>query len=240
MKKFFIFLILGFFSSFSLAKDMNGVGLSFVFVNSTQYPMYIRTLWNTSRGQTYVKEKVEASECIYIYPGYCKNEPSFSSQNCTRGWFMNPPFMMDIEGEELRSYGIHGEVIEKTSYWFNRFEIKDLQKEIQLREIHGSCREFNPRQAIFIGGDGNTLLHEAVLNNDLEEVERHIAGGASVNIRNKDGYTPLDLAKNQQTISHRFKNDLSEHNTEFDDMINLLMRVKAKSSSDLIWLETDL
>jgi ankyrin repeat protein len=44
------------------------------------------------------------------------------------------------------------------------------------------------------GPFGNTLLHSAVANGDIEEVERLLAAGADPTIINRYGKTPVDEA----------------------------------------------
>ena len=45
-----------------------------------------------------------------------------------------------------------------------------------------------------IGSNGNTDLHDAVLENDLESAERLLKEGVPVNITDENGHTALDLA----------------------------------------------
>ncbi len=42
---------------------------------------------------------------------------------------------------------------------------------------------------------GETLLHKAAREGQVEEVKRLIAAGADVNVKNDSGATPLDTAK---------------------------------------------
>jgi len=44
------------------------------------------------------------------------------------------------------------------------------------------------------GPFGNTLLHGAVISDDVHEVERLLAAGADPTIANRDGATPLRVA----------------------------------------------
>lgn len=44
------------------------------------------------------------------------------------------------------------------------------------------------------GPFGNTLLHGAVVNNDVQEVRRLLAAGADPRIANREGRTPLQVA----------------------------------------------
>ena len=45
------------------------------------------------------------------------------------------------------------------------------------------------------GPFGNTLLHGAVVNNDVKEVRRLLAAGADPRIANREGRTPLQAAR---------------------------------------------
>jgi ankyrin repeat protein len=44
------------------------------------------------------------------------------------------------------------------------------------------------------GPFGNTLLHSAVMSNDVQEVRRLLAAGADPRIANREGQTPLRVA----------------------------------------------
>ena len=44
------------------------------------------------------------------------------------------------------------------------------------------------------GPFGNTLLHSAVVSNDLKEVRRLLKAGADPRIANREGHTPLRVA----------------------------------------------
>lgn len=44
------------------------------------------------------------------------------------------------------------------------------------------------------GPFGNTLLHSAVISGDVREVERLLSAGASPDIANREGRTPVDVA----------------------------------------------
>jgi ankyrin repeat protein len=45
------------------------------------------------------------------------------------------------------------------------------------------------------GPFGNTLLHGAVLSNDLSEVERLLSAGADPRIANREGRSPIQVAE---------------------------------------------
>ena len=45
------------------------------------------------------------------------------------------------------------------------------------------------------GPFGNTLLHGAVISGNVREVRRLLAAGADPRIRNREGLTPLQVAK---------------------------------------------
>jgi ankyrin repeat protein len=52
------------------------------------------------------------------------------------------------------------------------------------------------------GESPNELLHQAVIDRNIEAVKQHIAAGADVNAKNGNGETPLDRAiksLNQET-----------------------------------------
>lgn len=55
------------------------------------------------------------------------------------------------------------------------------------------------------GPFGNTLLHGAVISDDVQEVERLLAAGADPKIANRDGATPLRVAA---ILGHREAYDL--------------------------------
>ena len=57
------------------------------------------------------------------------------------------------------------------------------------------------------GESPNELLHQAVIDRNIEAVKQHIAAGADVNAKNEDGKTPLDratgllvLGRNAETV----------------------------------------
>ncbi len=64
--------------------------------------------------------------------------------------------------------------------------------------ISGSCKIFVPGEALFVGGDGNTELHDSVFASDHERVDHLLRNGAEVNLRNKDGKTSLEIARQQE------------------------------------------
>ena len=48
--------------------------------------------------------------------------------------------------------------------------------------------------------DGDTPLHFAVMNNNLEAVEYLLENGANTNVKNKDGITPLHIAVKRKKL----------------------------------------
>lgn len=61
------------------------------------------------------------------------------------------------------------------------------------------------------GPFGNTLLHGAVISDDIQEVERLLAAGADPKIANRDGATPLRVAA---ILGHRELHDLLARRSE--------------------------
>jgi len=55
------------------------------------------------------------------------------------------------------------------------------------------------------GPFGNTLLHGAVISGDIMEVERLLSAGAKPDIANRDGRTPVDVAR---ILGHQSISDL--------------------------------
>lgn len=51
------------------------------------------------------------------------------------------------------------------------------------------------REPNYQGPFGNTLLHSAAASGDVREVKRLLAAGADPRIANRDGRTPLQVAK---------------------------------------------
>jgi Ankyrin repeats (many copies) len=59
-------------------------------------------------------------------------------------------------------------------------------------------------KATYVDRTGNSLLHLAALFNCFEIAEMLVAGGASLNLKNPSGETPLDIAP--PSMAHRLKN----------------------------------
>lgn len=86
--------------------------------------------------------------------------------------------------------------------------------------------------------DGDTPLHFAVMNNNLEAVEYLLENGANTNVKNKDGITPLHIAVKEKNydITGMLLLYGADRNTKDIDGISALDIVKAGSDIDLFKL----
>ena len=100
--------------------------------------------------------------------------------------------------------------------------------------------------------DGDTPLHFAVMNNNLEAVEYLLENGANTNVKNKDGITPLHIAVKEKNyditgrhiavkeknydITGRLLSAGADRNTKDIDGISALDIVKAGNDVDLFKL----
>ena len=83
--------------------------------------------------------------------------------------------------------------------------------------------------------EGDTPLHYAVMNNNLDAVTYLIDNGANVNVKNKDSITPLHIAveqKNYDITGQLLHND-ADRNTKNIDNISALDMAKASGDVDL-------
>lgn len=109
----------------------------------------------------------------------------------------------------------------------NIFNKEFLQRILQYNvEINGS--DF----------DGDTPLHFAVMNNNLEAVEYLLENGANTNVKNKDGITPLHIAVKEKNydITSRLLSAEADRNTKDIEGISALDIVKASNDVDLFKL----
>ena len=86
--------------------------------------------------------------------------------------------------------------------------------------------------------DGDTPLHFAVMNNNIEAVEYLLENGANTNVKNKDGITPLHIAVKEKNydITGRLLSAGADRNTKDIDGISALDIVKASNDVDLFKL----
>ena len=83
--------------------------------------------------------------------------------------------------------------------------------------------------------EGDTPLHYAVMNNNLDAVTYLIDNGANVNVKNKDSITPLHIAvqqKNYDITGQLLHND-ADRNTKNIDNISALDMAKESGDVDL-------
>ena len=86
--------------------------------------------------------------------------------------------------------------------------------------------------------DGDTPLHFAVMNNNLEAVEYLLENGANTNVKNKDGITPLHIAVKEKNydITGMLLSSGADRNTKDIDGISAVDIVKAGNDVDLFKL----
>lgn len=86
--------------------------------------------------------------------------------------------------------------------------------------------------------DGDTPLHFAVMNNNIEAVDYLLENGANTNVKNKDGITPLHIAVKEKNydITGRLLSAGADRNTKDIDGISALDIVKAGNDVDLFKL----
>lgn len=86
--------------------------------------------------------------------------------------------------------------------------------------------------------DGDTPLHFAVMNNNLEAVEYLLENGANTNVKNKDGITPLHIAVKEKNydITGKLLAADADRNTKDIDGVSALDIVKASNDVDLFKL----
>ena len=216
MKKFLVLSLLC-VSGWSIAQT-EGHGPVYTIINSTSAPIYVDTTWFKGLMRVSVSERVDAGECVYLRRGYCdrrSRDAGYSEHNCI-DWIFER-LAVNVENRSFNQVWLEDlQVVEDRSF-FDRHFFSFKLLEVQVQDEQTSCKVFIPDQAVFIGGDGNTLLHDAVQENNLAETERLIHRGASINMRNKDGFTALDLARAK----------------EYPEMVSLLSQYGGKSSVDL-------
>lgn len=86
--------------------------------------------------------------------------------------------------------------------------------------------------------DGNTPLHYATMNNNLNAVEYLLENGANTNVKNKDGITPLHIAvktKNYDIVA-KLLSFGADRNTKDINGISALDIVKTSNDVDLLKL----
>lgn len=208
MKILIFLLIKSFLISpfFALAMDRFGDGEIYVILNSTQYRSNIRTLWLKNNYSVLLQENLDSSECIYINSRYCNDQeynPSYPGNNCSNWIFRSISITIDDDRYNVYKrfkyfHANHFEVVGDSGSFFgliNGFRLPKIPKHRRYQLIKdSSCKVFIPELAYFIGGDGNTALHDAVRENDLDTTIRLMGEGASVNLRNRGGFNAWDFA----------------------------------------------
>ncbi len=84
------------------------------------------------------------------------------------------------------------------------------------------------------GGSGGTALHVATRARQLEAVRLLLKAGANVNVRNKDGITPLMNALEEKDIVFLLIAGRADLNARTDDGVTALMLAAARHLTDMI------
>lgn len=97
-------------------------------------------------------------------------------------------------GQALKSSNMHKNISTYLEGW-----MKQNQKETDAQEndVQSQAKGKNVVIVAREQDESNTLLHQAVLSEDVESVKVLIKSGTDINVRNKKGHTPLDLARMQ-------------------------------------------
>jgi hypothetical protein len=93
--------------------------------------------------------------------------------------------LQEEDEEEEYSFGREESIIE----WRKHYE------ELEKQGIYVFSKEEQIQEENARGNFGRTELHEAVNNNDIEEVKRLLENGADVTLKDNSGFTPLIIAR---------------------------------------------
>jgi len=92
----------------------------------------------------------------------------------------------------FHNYKVTGEFNAMWSF-FDSFKLHWSVEPNKHDHISGTCSTFVPEEALFVGGDGSTRLHDAVFARDYKKVDHLLKNGAEMYLKNKEGRTPLDI-----------------------------------------------
>lgn len=99
-----------------------------------------------------------------------------------------------FDGLDLYNYEVTGKANAILNF-FDSFKLHWNEEPNKSYHISDTCETFAPEEALFVGEGGNTRLHDAVFAYDYEKVDHLLKNGAEMHLKNKEGRTPIDVAK---------------------------------------------
>ena len=93
--------------------------------------------------------------------------------------------------------------------------------------------------ALLLGGCGespNELLHQAVIDGNIEAVKQHIAAGADVNAKDENGVTPLHWTETEEIAELLIAAgaDVNAKDNRGDTPLDTAIRRKRPETADLL------
>ena len=185
----------------------------YIIKNSTAHDMKITTSFWKEVLRYALQVALPAYACVRIYDhyhyekddyiGHLSSETENLSSSSIIKWVFVPgslSLVIDDESayESFRALGLSNHEVtgEANSGIFGLFDSFRLHSNRIPNEPNhlSNCDAFIPEEALFVGGDGNTRLHDTIFDRNYEEANRLLKNGVEVNLKNKDGKTSLDIA----------------------------------------------
>ncbi len=214
MKNIFIICFYIFTSSaFAKGNDF------YTILNSTEHVAKVTmNFWSFTRNFA-LQEALTPSECIRIYKHYDFQSYEYDYYGLEKiikftfdekikkpfhslfiKWIFLPSSLsikIDDESAYERFLGLdlmNYEVMGESNSLLKFFDTFSLIHDDVPNKRDRYCRIFIPEKALFVGGDGNTYLHDAILDGDIGKVEELLENKAERSLKNSDGITPIELA----------------------------------------------
>ncbi|MDE0151342.1 MAG: ankyrin repeat domain-containing protein [Bdellovibrionales bacterium] len=188
--------------------------LSYIIRNSTEHNMTVTAGFWKGISRYTLQFELPAFGCLKMsdhyhyrqtdYVGHFYSGSDNISSFITKWVFVPESLNLVIDDEsayesfralDLLNYEVVGEANSSMFGLFDSFSLNYNQVPDQSNDISETCYTFIPENALFVGGDGNTHLHDEVIASNYDEVDRLLKNGAEVNLRNKTGSTSLEIAR---------------------------------------------
>jgi len=180
--------------------------------NSTEHDMKVTASFWKEASRYALQAVLQPFECLLVhkhyhyrktdYTGHIKFTMSMNHLVIKKWIFVPNSLILEINDESayesfrglnLFNYEVTGRANAILGL-FDSFRLRLNEVPNNRNNDTDDCRMFLPEEALFVGGDGNTYLHDAVLDGDVEKADSLIQNGLEISLKNKDGKTAMDLA----------------------------------------------